>query len=169
MPSFYIANCTKQERMFCYSLPENMRPFVQMIRAGAQVKIDMPQDHIDSIISQHEPYGFVEAKKVSKSFAGYCYSINKPVSLEAIEAGILQTENAAVDRAADMREIGAIVTDSMIANKAQEMGMTQKGLTEVEITEQPKGPSDNRELISETIEVPKEGIAPRRGRPRKSS
>jgi hypothetical protein len=167
MPSFYIANCSKQERMFCYSLPENPRPFVQMIRAGAQIKIDMSQDHIDSIVNQHEAYGFVDARKVSKKFAGYCYSINKPVSLESIEAGIAQTEQDADDRAADMREIGAIVTDNMIAQKAQEMGMTQKGLTEVEITEQSTGPSDNRNLISETIEVPKEGIAPKRGRPRK--
>jgi len=167
MPSFYIANCTKQERLFCYSLPENPRPFAQHIRAGAQIKIDMPQDHIDAIIRQHEIYGFVDARKVGKKFAGYCYSINKPVTLDTIEAGILQTENDADDRAADMREIGAIVTDNIIAQKAQEVGMTQKGLTEVEITEQSTGPSDNRSLISETIEVPREGIAPKRGRPRK--
>jgi len=167
MPSFYIANCTKQERMFCYSLPENPRPFVQMIRAGAQIKIDMPQDHIDSIIGQHELYGFVDARKVTKKFSGYCYSINKPIALETIEAGIAQIEQDADDRAADMREIGAIVTDNIIAQKAQEMGMTQKGLTEVEITEQSSNPTEQRPLISETIEVPREGIAPKRGRPRK--
>lgn len=163
----YIANCSKQDFLFTYMLPENIRPFSHKIRAGAQMKLVQTQSEVDIIIKQHEIYGLMEVTKVKKGFGGLCYRIGKPISVEAIEAGISQSDQENIDRAQEARNITAAAQDQIISMKAQEMGIKQKGGIEFEIVEDKKNAADQSEKFDQKIEVIHEGDAPRRGRPRK--
>lgn len=165
----YVANASKQDHLFAYMLPENPRPFSHQIRAGGQIEIPGDKDAIDAIIKQHEIYGMQHAEKVGKGFGGLCYRVDKPVSIEAIKHGFTQSEQEMIDRAQQARTITAAAADKMISDKAQEMGLKQRGGLEVEIIEEKKNQADNEPKFEQTIEVIHEGIAPRRGRPRKSA
>lgn len=164
----YICNATKQEFLFTYSLPENLRPFSHNIRAGSQVEITGNQDAIDAIINQHSLYGLVEANKVKKGFGGLCYRIDKPVSLEAIQQGLSQTEQDMVDKALESRKLTAAAADQILTQRAQEMGITQKSPLEIEVVEENRGPADGGAKFNETIEIVKDGgPAPRKSRSKK--
>ena len=56
----------------------------------------------------------------------------------------------------------------MLSAKAQEMGLKQRSGLEIEVIEERKNAADNSEKFEQTIEVQREGVAPRKGRPRKS-
>ena len=164
----FIANCSKQDFLFTYMLPENPRPFSHKIRAGAQIKLIQDQIQVDAIIKQHQPYGIMEVGKVNKGFGGLCYRFNKPISVEAIESGISQSDQENIERANEARKITAVAQDQIISQKAQEMGLKQKSGVEVEVVEEKKNAADTESKFDETIEVLHEGVAPRKGRPRKS-
>ena len=168
MMELFIANCSKQDFLFTYMLPENPRPFSHKIRAGAQIKLVQDQIQVDAIIKQHQPYGIMEVGKVSKGFGGLCYRFNKPISVEAIESGISQSDQENIERANEARKITAVAQDQIISQKAQEMGLKQKSGVEVEVVEEKKIAADTESKFDETIEVLHEGVAPRKGRPRKS-
>jgi len=164
----YIANCSKQDHQFTYGLLENPRPFMQKIRAGSQIVIEGQPEEIDHILKQHEPYGFQDAKKVKKGFSGIAYQMDKPISVENIEAGISARDQEMIDRALEARKITAAAADQHLANTAQQMGLKQKSGLEVEVIEEKRNAADSDVKFEQTIEVVREGIAPRRGRPRKS-
>ena len=168
MMELFIANCSKQDFLFTYMLPENPRPFSHKIRAGAQIKLVQDQIQVDAIIKQHQPYGIMEVGKVSKGFGGLCYRFNKPISVEAIESGISQSDQENIERANEARKITAVAQDQIISQKAQEMGLKQKSGVEVEVVEEKKNAADTSPKFDETIEVLHEGVAPQKGRPRKS-
>ena len=169
MMELYIANCSKQDFLFTYMLPENPRPFSHKIRAGSQQKFVQTQIEADDIIKQHQPYGMMEVAQVKKGFGGLCYRFNKPISVEAIEAGISQSDEENIQRANEARKITAVAQDQIISQKAQEMGLKQKAGIEVEVLEEKKNAADNSPKFDETIEVIHEGVAPKgKGRPRKS-
>ena len=166
----YIANCSKQEHLFTYMLPENPRPFSHSIRAGGQIEIPGEQEHLMSIIGQHQVYGMMEVNKVGKGFGGLCYRLEKPISIEAIQAGFTQSDQEMIDKAQEARSITAAASDQIIANKAQEMGLKQKSGLEIEVVEEKKNAADNSPKFEQTIEVVREGISQdsKRGRRKKS-
>lgn len=165
----YVANCSKQEFLFTYMLPENPRPFSHSIRAGGQIEIPGNQDAIDAIIKQHEIYGMMLADKVKKGFGNLAYRIDKPISVDAIENGFTQSDQEMIDRAQLARNVTAAAADQMIANKAQEMGLKQKSGLEVEVIEEKKNAADHEPKFEQTIEVVREGVQPiKKGRSRKS-
>jgi|GEM_PF-614469 hypothetical protein len=165
----FIANCSKQDFLFTYMLPENQRPFSHKIRAGAQMRLVQTQVEADVIIKQHLPYGLMEATHVKKGFGGLCYRFSKPISVEAIEAGIGQSDQENIDRAQEARSITAAAQDQIISLKAQEMGIKQKGGIEFEVTEDKKNAADQEVKFDQRIEVIHEGEGQKgRGRPRKS-
>ena len=166
----YIANSSKQDFLFAYMLPENTRPFSHKIRAGAQIKLTQTQTEIDAIIKQHSIYGMMEVKEVKKGFGGLCYRLNKPINVEAIEAGITQSDQENIDRAQTARSITAAAQDNIIAKTSQEMGLKQKGGVEFEVTEDKKNAADQGDKFDQRIEVIHEGEAPKgRGRPRRTA
>lgn len=165
----YIANCSKNEHMFTYMLPEVTRPFSHHIRAGGQIEIPGPSEAIDAIIKQHEIYGLQLADKVGRGFGGLCYRVDKPISVEAIQNGFTQTEQEMIDRSLEARKITAAAQDQIFSKTAQEMGLQVKSGIEFEVVEEKKNQADNEPKFQQTIEVVHEGIAPRRGRPRKSA
>jgi hypothetical protein len=169
MMDLYIANCSKQDFLFTYMLPENIRPFSHKIRAGAQIKLTQSDIEVDSILKQHSLYGMMEAGKVGKGFGGLCYRFNKPINVDAIESGISQTDQEMIEQAQQARNITAAVQDQLISAKAQEMGLKQKGGIEVEVLEEKKNAADSDVKMDQKIEVIHEGTAPRKGRPRKTA
>jgi hypothetical protein len=161
----YIANCSKQEHLFTYMLPENPRPFSHAIRAGGQIEIPGEQDQLMSIIGQHQVYGMMEVNKVGKGFGGLCYRLEKPISVDAIQAGFTQSDQEMIDRAQEARNVTAAASDQILANKAQEMGLKQKSGLEIEVIEEKKNAADNSPKFEQTIEVVREGVQPvKRGR-----
>ena len=113
----------------------------------------------------------MEVGKVKKGFGGLVYRMDKPISVEAIQNGFTQSEQEQIDRALQARTVTAVVTDKMMADRAQELGLRQKAALEVEVVEESKGITDtNENKFNETITVVKDGGAEpaRRGRPRKS-
>jgi hypothetical protein len=163
----YIANCSKQDHQFTYGLLENPRPFMQRIRSGAQIVIDGQPEEIEHILKQHAAYGLQEAKHVKKGFSGIAYQMDKPISVSNIEQGIGQRDQEMIDRALEVRKITAAAADQAISQKAQEMGLKQRSGIEIEITEEKRNAADSDVKFEQTIEVVREGTAPRRGRPRK--
>jgi hypothetical protein len=165
----YVANCSKQEHLFTYMIPENPRPFSHAIRAGSQIEIPGNQDAIMAVIGQHQVYGMMEVNKVKKGFGGLCYRLEKPISIEAIQAGFSQSDQEMIDRAQNARNATAAAADQILANKAQEMGLKQKSGLEIEVIEEKKNAADNEPKFNQTIEVVREGVQPikkGRGRPR---
>jgi len=167
----YLANCSKQDFRFTYMLPENPRPFMDDIRAGAQVKFSVDQETLDQIIKQHEPYGLMHINKIKKGFGGLAYSIDKVINIHAIENGFSQKDQESIDRALEAQKITAVSADQIIASKAQEMGLRQTSALEVEVIEDKKHVADNEPKMNQTIEVVRDGLAPSRtkGRPRKNN
>ena len=165
----YVANCSKQEHLFTYMIPENPRPFSHSIRAGAQIEIPGNQDAIMAIIGQHQIYGMMEVNKVTKGFGGLCYRLEKPISVEAIENGFTQSDQEMINKAQESRNITAAASDQMIANKAQEMGLKQRSGLEIEVIEEKKNAADNSPKFEQTIEVVREGIQPAKNGRRKKS
>jgi len=167
MTKLYIANCTKQENFFEYTIPENSKRFAKPIRAGGQVEIENTSDILNYIIGQHERYGFTEVSKVAKGFSGLCYRFDKPISVSAIESGMKQSEQDFIDRALEVRKIQAVANDQIISRVAQESGLRQKANLEIEVVEEKRNFGDNEEKFEQTITVAKDGIEPkRRGRPK---
>ena len=149
----YIANCSKCEHLFTYMLPENMRPFSHNIRAGHQIELNASKEEIDIIIKQHTVYGFQEASKVKKGFGGIAYRLDKPISIEAIEAGISQTDQEQIQRALEARKLTAVASDQIIGQKAQELGIKQTASLEIEVQEEKRNVADHDIKFNETIEV----------------
>jgi len=171
MPSLYIANCSKQDRLFTYMFVENPKPYHHKIASGSQIKIDGSDFELDQIIKQHSIYGIQPADNVGKGFSGVAYRIGKPISVGAIESGISQKDQEMIDRALEARKNTAAATDAILQRRAQEFGSRQTAPLEIEITEETRGPTDNAEKFAETITVVKDSqaeYAPRkRGRPKK--
>jgi len=161
MTKLYIANCSKREHLFTWMIPENPKAFSHKLRAGTQFLIERTDDEVNFIIKQHEIYGMMEVSKVTKGFGGQCYRIGKPISIEAIEAGISQSDQEMIDRAQEARSITTAAQDDIISKTAQEMGIKQKGGIEFEVIEEKKNAADNDEKFEQKIEVIHEGIAPR--------
>ena len=158
METLYIANCTKQRHRFGYMLPENPRQFMKEIEPGQQILLEFDsKDVMEIVIGQHEPYGFYDVNKIKKGFCGIAYSINKQISIEAIEAGLSQRDQDAIDRAIEAQKIGAVVSDKMLAEAAQQMGVTQHKPLQVEITEEKQGITDNAPKLNQIITVEREG------------
>ena len=170
MPQIYVANCSKHDYIFAYMFIENPKPFHHKIRAGTQIKIEASNDEIEQIIKQHSIYGMQPVEAVKKGFGGLAYRINKQISVEAIEAGLSQSDQEAIDRALEARKNTAAAVDSILTNKAQEFGSRQSAPVEIEVIEEGRNPADQSAKFNETITVVKEGIEPqraKRGRPRK--
>ena len=165
----YIANCSKQNHNFTYSLPENMRPFLREVLAGHQIEIDSTEETLNTIIGQHVVYGLQKVKEVKKGFGGLCYQFDKPINVEAIHNGFSQTEQEQIDRALKARMVTAVAADNLMASKAQEYGVRQTGIMEVEILEDQKGFSDSAPKFQETIEIQRDGLKNSRGRNKKGN
>jgi len=155
----YIANCSKSDFLFTYMLVENPRPFHHKIRAGSQICLSLDQADTEQIIKQHSIYGMQPANNVKKGFSGLAYA-HKPISVEAIQAGISQKDQENIERALETRKNTAAATDHILQEKAREFGSRQTAPLEIEVVEEKRNPTDEGTGFSETITVVKQGLEP---------
>lgn len=88
----YIANCTKQDLIHCFRVPESGRNQRVHIPSGQQSKIGdgWSQSQLEAVVKHMELFGFRNAADVSRKlseFSGWLYSLNKPISESAIVTG----------------------------------------------------------------------------------
>lgn len=161
----FVANCSIQDHDFAYRQLETGKLCTQRIHAGSQSMIykDAPMNELELIIQQHLIYGMIPAQqaKNAKGFVGLCYSIDKPVDVEAIMHARESNDNAAVDRAVEVHQTSvASATDAM-----QKMSDGKLNDYEVELTEQVKTHGTVQDGQSATIGLAVDG---KRGRGRPS-
>jgi len=159
----YIANCSKSDFLFTYMLVENPRPFHHKIRAGSQICLNLDKSETDQIIKQHSIYGMQPVDNVTKGFSGLAYAF-KPISVEAIQAGISQKDQENIERALETRKNTAAATDHILQEKAREFGSRQTAPLEIEVIEEKRNPIDEGTGFNETITVVKQGLDPDKGR-----
>lgn len=149
--NLFIANCSKQNLEFTYRLPGSMQVVRMPIEAGKQVNIsNLKQPDLDAIIKQHAKYGLVHAKEAAgkQQFAGYAYSVDKPVTLNQITDKMEHNVDVAVDRANDMRAATTLATAEALQEDAAKIGV-EVGDVSVEVREEMKNPSDSGEKFNQ--------------------
>lgn len=157
-----VANTTKQVQSFHYRVPESDRLMVINIPIGQQVpiyKANMSGPDADSIIEQLRAYGAVRTDEVdrAKPFVGLCFSIDKEVKPETIERVVGHNDDVLTKRGEEIRKQAAIgINEALDGGRGDVSGVTVSMKEDVKLGD----PG-----LNETIEVVKEGSAPRpRGR-----
>ena len=124
MSKMYVANASIQRHEFIYRIPEQQKQRRLTIEPMSQVKLadDLNPEQIQSIIEQHEHYGFastaeIKSGTVKKNFTRLCYSVDQPVSSILIEA--LSRSNIAVLDATGraLRQQAAIASNEAVVRQ----------------------------------------------------
>jgi hypothetical protein len=150
----YLANCTKQNRIFAFRVPGISQLFDVEIPAGTQRQVwkDEEKEIVDALVQQMVPYGFCDVSTASRErhFVGVCFSRDKPVPAELMDYtidrndGVLD-EVAAVER---KRTIAALAT-----NREAIQGGMRPNTVEMTIEETPDRSNPDRLLKSETVAI----------------
>jgi hypothetical protein len=139
----YVANLTKQVQSFCYRLPEGRSPRQQEIAIGGQTLLsgDLTKMEVDSIIEQHAKYGLVDVAEIdrTKPFAGLCYSIDKPISVEKIRRGLAHNDDVLVDRGRQTQKEAALA----VARQVNETNPNALTALEMDVSLDKKGDSED--------------------------
>lgn len=154
MPKLFVANCTKQRHEFIYRAPESTQTVKREIEPGAQIAIEGTTTLFDYVIAHHGIYGLVDFKDVEKGkgYNGLVYRLDKPVDVDAIEAGLGHNDQALTDMSTETRQAAAAASGKTLDESARYDGAKLTGL-QVEVVEQTKGPDDNDTKMRQTIDV----------------
>ena len=144
----YIANCTKQNHVFTYRVPDSeetlSRPRALEIKAGSQIRLpdDLNQSQIDAIVEQYARYGMVELKEIDrkKDFAGLCYNIDCSVNIDTIRVGLSHNDQVLRELGAKMRQEAGVAAFQKAEQIADEAGI---GLNSVELSVVEDNPDKN--------------------------
>jgi hypothetical protein len=163
----FVANCTQQHQDFLYRVPESTSPRLARIDIGAQVQLsgELTQQQIDSIIAQHAKYGLVRADEVDRTrpFIGLCYTIDRPVNINAMKAAVEHNRGVLDARGKKIREEAAIATQN-------QMAQNDPGLKAIEATIVEDRKDGGTPEVNETYRVDPNAAANRtvgRRRPRR--
>ncbi len=163
--NLFIANATKRKFHLHYRLPGMERIFDVLIDAGQQWRVHdahSDQDLVEAIIKQIEAYGAKPVSKIeSKGFTGIAYSTDKPISFEAIEAGLSQVDQLAIETAFKNIQQRAVAADREVAQIAKDAGAEASGL-EIEINQQAQPGTSASDLTKTKIDVQREGAPERK-------
>lgn len=150
MGKLYIANCTKQQQDFVFTLPESAAHRMRTIDVGSQICIDrLNEKDVEAIIEHHAKYGMVSAAEARKArgFVGLCYQEDQPIKLDTQELVIQHNDDVLFDRGRQMREEAAVAT----AQSVDGQGSGLKAVT-TEVREEVK---DGGQGLEETVRVDK--------------
>lgn len=164
----FIANCTKQNTMFLYRLPEEQTIRRQDIPAGGQIQVlgdTLTQTACDFIIEHHRRYGLVALKeldRIKNAFVGLCFSIEKPVPVEKIMHAAEHNDVVLDAASIETRKVAAASLSELLHGQ-DNPNVALDGITIETIEEERKG--ENKSTIKEKITVAKEGsrVAQRAG------
>ncbi|HET8686812.1 MAG TPA: hypothetical protein VFM18_09120 [Methanosarcina sp.] len=158
MPSFYIANSTKQNHDFVYRIPGNDKLFTVGIPFGQQRELhqkDLSTEEIDFILRQHkgESHEYItEASTIDRTsgYVGLIYSIGKPVSGDLIANAISENDYELDLSAKRYREESTLALDKKLA----EDGAPASMLT-TEVVQDVKNGVNEADAIAQGVEVNK--------------
>jgi hypothetical protein len=166
MAHLYVANMTKQHHQVNYRLPEIQQVRFQDIPIGSQVSLggDLSADQIELIVKQLQPFGLRSVDEIARqrNFVGLCYSIDKPVKIDAFGSAFEKNDEMLNQRAEERRATVAEAIANANQRIAQEAGIEHQR-TEVETIEDTRGTPQ----VASGIEVTAEGVEPRRDGRRK--
>jgi hypothetical protein len=174
MSTLYVGNCTKQDHIFRFPLPEKKSSSIIGIPAGAQISIpDLSTPAIDGIVHAHEPYGFVDANSIDRldAYVGYCYSIDKPISGKRLTYAVEHNMNVLAKRGEQMRNQAAVSSAESTENIAAQanVGIKELEISTVEATRGgDEGFTDNVKFVQHD-EANSSPVKRQRGRPRKNA
>lgn len=122
MPKMYVANCTQQIQIFMYRLPELNRPFTQEIPIGGQVQVaglaggELSTLDVEAIVRQYSKYGLVEVSEIDrrKPFVGVCYSLDRPVTVSAIQKALEHNIGILDAQGREIRQLAAVGVNQRI-------------------------------------------------------
>jgi len=167
MAKLFIANCTKTLKELNYHVREQVKTFRQPIKIGHQVQIwkDASIEELQYIVDQLMKYGLRDAREAykDKNFVGLCFSFDKPVKADLLEAMIEKNYKLLDDRAQEARVNSALVLNHRIQKEMQETGLPG-GLRELSVTvKEEKRPGENidKDPLHEQVKVSaqiKEGV-----------
>ena len=114
----YVANLGRQAVDFIYRLPETPSPRMQQIAIGSQILISgtLTPPEVESIVEQHRKYGLVAVNELdgARGRVTLCYSVDKPVPVNALQLGILKNTAALKDEGEQIRRDLAIAVQQQI-------------------------------------------------------
>jgi hypothetical protein len=158
----YIANATRQHRVFLFRSPEVKRPQRLDIPSGRQVAIgsSWASDAMQCVIEQLETYGAKRVADVRGShlskFHGLIYSLDKPVDSETIKEGNAAVIDHQERRAAAEAAKGAAAVD--LAMRDPGTGKRIAKSTSVSIKQDlPKGEKPSKDNIAMDVTVDETG------------
>lgn len=169
MSKLYVANTSKHVQEVQYWVAGATRAFSQTIGIGQQALIyDTPtatlNDHAH-IVEQLARYGVVSADEIGhrignkKRYTGLCYRFEKPVNIEAIQAGLAHNDEVIDAVSLEQRKISAATLHHNV-NETSRGGAPE---VELEFIEQQQ-PGSNADTKSESLSVVSEGRTSRRPR-----
>jgi hypothetical protein len=167
MSEMYVANVSKQNIQFAYRVPERKGVVIQPIRAGFQVKLsphgtmtNLSAPDIDSIVGQYSKYGMVNVSDIDLSrgtFAGLCYSLDKPVPVAKLERALVKNEESLEKLGLEMRTEAAVAVNQAIEEGA---GTEMRGL-EMSVTEiEPPGGYRTEKPVAQGVRVTRSDMEP---------
>lgn len=164
----YVANCTAQNYLFPYLLPEDRKLRHKMIPMGGQTMIhsrDATREEMAAIVKQHEVYGIRDANTIdqARGFMGICYSFEKPIPVSKILAANRQNQETAAKQAQNQRQDAAAAMHHLMMDQARQDNVPIPRSFEMQVEEVTSPGSDRG--VNETIEIVQEGVEPRGGRP----
>lgn len=127
MTKLFIANCTKTHQDVHYTVRELNKVFKAPIKIGCQVQVwrDAPKEELEYIVDQLRKYGLKDSKEAykDKNFVGLCYSFDKPVQADFLEAMIEKNYQLLDDKAQEDRVNTALVLNHSIQSSMEQNGM----------------------------------------------
>lgn len=136
----YVANCTKQHQTFVYRTLGQTGVKQQPIHIGQQIMVtgrdDLTKREIDYILEQHRRYGIIAVDEINrvKPYAGMCYSVDKPIQIEAIMSALDHNQFVLAERGAKMREEASVAVHNQIERNLSENPEMNTRLRETETT-----------------------------------
>jgi hypothetical protein len=161
MSSLFIANTSNKHNEFTFRLPGNDQLRRVIISAGTQQQVlnNAQKEEVDAVISQHAPYGLVEASQVHKidKFSGVLYSIDKPVTVNAMNLAIEKNNDILLEEGYNLRQIAAVATNaSLDETLSHTRGLGKQKSIELEVAEIPEEHTTKRKMLNQKIKVTKD-------------
>lgn len=129
----YIANCSQQIQDFVYRIPGS-KVMKQEIPIGSQVRLapDFTQEQLDIVISQHGRYGMISATEAGKrkEYAGLCYSVDKPVSIDRQQNAIETNVVVLTSKGEELRKAAAIQVSNQMQSETPGLKSLEMSIVE---------------------------------------
>lgn len=163
----YVANCTNQNHIFPFLIPEDNKLRHKLIPMGGQALIyrkDATREEMLAIVKQHEVYGITDVDRIDqrRGFTGMCFSLDKPINVAKIMSANQQNIEAAAAQASQQRQDAAAAMHHIMLDNARRDNMPIPRAFEMEVEEVTVGGDRG---AHETIEIVQPGVEPRGGRP----